>query len=168
MTDTYIFRKMKNEDLEFFLSIRNECSELLHNDSKFTMNEVKKWFNETLPFFYIINYNNEDVGYFRTSNYSMEFNTIYIGCDLHEKWRGKKIAYNGYINFMMYIIKKLKIEKFYLEVFSTNIIAYNLYKKLGFTEDNIEYNKVLRNNQYINNISMSITTNVFLKMINKK
>ena len=161
----YSFRKMIYEDLDFFLSIRNECSNSLHDNRIFSIEETREWFNTNKPIFYIVKYNNIDIGYFRTSNYLEK--TIYIGCDIHKDFRGKKLAHNAYINFINYILDKYDIEKFYLEVLENNIIAYNLYKKIGFIEENTKYQEISRNNQIINSILMSITKSEFLKKYNK-
>jgi len=155
----YIFRKMQESDLEFYLSVRNECSEFLHDNSKYVINDSIIWFNKTNPEFYIINYNGADIGYFRTSK--LELESIYIGCDIHKDWRGKKLAYEAYIEFMDYIFEKYDLFKINLEVLSTNDVAYNLYKKIGFVVIDNRFQKIFRNNQIIDSILMSITKEEF-------
>lgn len=159
---TYFFRKMQYDDLEFFLSIRNNCKDFLHNNNKFTIEDSRKWFDEVKPYYYIINYDNKDIGYFRTSNYSD--NTIYIGADLHKDWRNKKLSYNAYMNFMYFLFDKLNLEKVYLKVLETNMIAYNLYKKLGFIY--LSHQKIYRDDKYINSILMSFSKSQFKKEFN--
>ena len=159
----YFFRMMEYNDLEFFISIRNECSELLHDNSKFTIDDANKWYIENKPEFYIINYNNKDIGYFRTSNYSQEKKSIYIGCDLHKDFRGKKLAYNAYVNFIYKIFEKYDIDNIYLEVLENNIIAFNLYKKLGFIVENEKIQTVFRNNDYVNSILMKFSKSYLKK-----
>jgi len=149
----YKINQMTFDDLGFFLSIRNECSEFLHDNRKFSMEECEKWFNATNPYYFIINYNGNDIGYFRTSNHIGS--SIYIGCDLHKDWRGKKLAYNAYITFMKYLFNEQNINIIELEVLDTNKVAYNLYKKLGFSEINRD-RKILRNNVNISSILMLI------------
>ena len=166
VNDYYFFRKMKISDLEFFLEIRNECADFLHNNNIFTLSDAITWFNENNPEFYIINYNNTDIGYFRTSNHTND--NIYIGCDIHKNFRGKKLAYNAYIRFMNFIFSKYDVSKISLEVLSNNLVAYNLYKKLGFIEDPaLKFQKILRNGEYLRSILMSLNKDNFYNNLHK-
>lgn len=160
----YWFRKMTEYDLEFFLEIRNECSEMLHDNSKYTLEQAKEWFNKKNPDFYIINYDNNDIGYFRTSNRTEK--TIYIGCDLHKDWRGKGLATMAYKIFMLSLFTDEKIEKIYLEVLNINEVAYNLYLKLGFEVEDFQFQQIERDNKLIDSILMSIKKDHFLQKIN--
>ena len=60
---------------------------------------------------------------------------IYIGCDLHKDWRGKGLSYLSYLEFIPKLFNTHNLHKISLEVLSTNIVAYNLYKKIGFIEE---------------------------------
>ena len=83
-------RKMIESDLPFFSEVRNECAiEFLHDSRLFTPQQTLEWFQTTNPNYYIIEYNNEKIGYFRTSNYNPNEKSIYIGCDIHVDYRGK-------------------------------------------------------------------------------
>lgn len=123
------FKKLMLEDLPFLLEIRNDIStrKFLEVSSTFSLEECKSWFIKANPDWYIIIYNDTPVGYFRTSIVDDEY---YIGADIHPYFRGKKIGYDSYKEFFKY--KKFKFNYIYLKVFKDNIIAYNLYKKLGF------------------------------------
>jgi len=151
---------MVKTDLNFFLDIRNECSEFLHNNSKFTIEEATIWFEDTNPVYYIINYDDNDIGYFRMTNLMEE--EISIGCDLHKDWRGKKLAYYAYIKFMMNLFDEYK--SINLEVLDTNLVAHNLYKKLGFIE--IKRTKFERGDIY--SIFMHIDKELLMKKNRRK
>jgi len=151
------FRDLCIDDLDFFISIRNECSnEFLHDSRIFTIEDSKKWFIDNKPKYYIISYNNNDIGYFRTSNYSEINKNIYIGCDLHKDWRGKGISYIAYLEFMSSLFERLDLHKISLEVLSTNTVAYNLYTKIGFVYEGCKRDEVLKNNKWVDSIIMSI------------
>lgn len=153
----YKFRRMTVSDLDFFLSIRNECREYLHDNRIFTKEQSVEWFNKSNPEFYIIEYNDEDIGYFRTSN--LTENTIYIGCDIHEDWRGKHLSYMAYVKFMEFISKKYNLDELLLEVLSSNERAHNLYKKLGFVVIGVKKDDIFRNGQFFDSIIMSKKVN---------
>lgn len=150
------FRKLTLDDLCFFLEIRNECRNLLHNNSFFTLKEAEDWYLDQTPEFYIINYFGENVGYFRTSNFLKHKNSIYIGADLHKKFRGQGIAYYAYIKFINFLNYEKGIKTFSLEVLSHNKFAIKLYLKLGFQIINRKKTKTIRVNEYVDNLTMSL------------
>jgi RimJ/RimL family protein N-acetyltransferase len=109
--------------------------------------------------FWIIRLNAERIGYFRTSNYSKENRNIYVGADLHERFRGKGLAYESYSKFLPFLFGDLNLHKISLEVLETNIVAINLYKKLGFKLDGTKRLDVLKNGVWVNSLIMSILEN---------
>jgi len=128
-------RKLEREDLPFLLEVRNNILTRinLENDSIFTLDECKVWFNDTLPEWYIIESYNTKVGYLRT-------NGDEIGCDIHPNHRRKGYAREAYNLFLK--------EKNYasLWVFEDNF-AKILYTDLGFIET--EKIKLIRNRKYV-------------------
>jgi len=143
-------RKIVETDLPFFLEVRNECAiEFLHDSMLFSLEDALGWFQNTNPNYYIIEYNNEKIGYFRTSNYNPEESSVYIGCDIHIDYRGKKLAYESYLKFIPFIRKELNIDTINLEVLSTNTRAKNLYKKLGFVFNPDKSENILKNNHEV-------------------
>ena len=149
-------KQMELEDVEFFNETRNLSKEMLHNNEAYSLEESKSWFAEQNPMFYVIYYNSDKIGYFRTSNFSKKNKNIYIGADLHPDFRGKGFAFLAYKKFIDYLFETLDLNKISLEVLSINKIAYNLYKKLGFIEEGIKRQEIKRENEYIDSIIMSI------------
>ena len=128
-------RALTKEDLEFLLEVRNDDSTLqfLENNSKFTLEESKSWFENTQPKWFIIEVNRFSVGYIRT-------NGDEVGCDIHPNFRRRgyaRMAYELYLKDKNYAS---------LWVFESNF-AKNLYEKLGFipTGDS----KLIRGENYI-------------------
>jgi len=151
------FVKLTLDDLSFLNEVRNECcEEYLHDSRKFTLEQTINWFNKTKPMFWIIRVDGERIGYFRTSNYSIENKNIYIGADLHEDYRGKGLAYLSYKLFISYLFTEYNLHKISLEVLKTNQRAINLYEKLGFKFEGIKRDEVCKNGQWIDSIIMSI------------
>jgi RimJ/RimL family protein N-acetyltransferase len=151
------FRRLKETDLEFLNEVRNHCAiEYLHDSRTFSLSDTLNWFNTTHPNYYIILNEEEKIGYFRLSNYSITNQNIYIGADLHPKFWGKKLSYPSYQKFIDYLFINYNLNKISLEVLSTNIRAYNLYKKLGFVQEGIKRQEVFKQNQFIDSIIMSL------------
>jgi RimJ/RimL family protein N-acetyltransferase len=128
-------RPLNENDLPFLLEIRNDDSTRynLENNSKFTLKESLEWFRQNKPKWFIIKINRVPVGYIRTSGDE-------IGCDIHPNFRKRgyaKIAYEFYLQDKNYAS---------LWVFEDNF-AKNLYKKLGFKENN--NSKLIRSRNYI-------------------
>jgi len=151
------FEPLKEKDLEFLNEIRNYCAEeYLHDSRIFSLSDTLNWFRSTNPQYYIIFNNEEKIGYFRLSNYSIINRNIYIGADLHPKFWGKKLSYPSYQKFINYLFINYNLNKISLEVLSTNIRAYNLYKKLGFTQEGIKRQEIFKQNQFVDSIIMSL------------
>lgn len=127
-------RELVFQDISFLWRVREECSEFLHNQKKFTIDECKQWFNEANPKFFIFERSNgkitDRIGYFRTSEWGEK--SICIGMDIHAVHRGKGYAKIAYKMFFMLLKETYKIEHVYLEVIDTNTRARQLYNDLGF------------------------------------
>jgi len=121
---------MTKNDLEFFTEVRNKSVEFLHDKTKYTFEQVKKWFNETPNVYYIVSIGIKKIGYFRTSNYIDD--TCYIGMDIHPDFRGQGWATISYVKFMEKLHLEKGINTLYLEVLPHNERAIYIYNKLGF------------------------------------
>ena len=154
------FKKLEEDDLQFLNDVRNEyCEEFLHDSRQFTLEETKQWFHKYNPDFYIITLDNEKIGYFRLSNYSDVNKNIYIGADISPKFKGKGFGKLSYEKFIPFLFETYNLNKISLEVLSNNIIALNLYKKLGFVTEGVKRQEVYKNNQWVDSIIMSILKN---------
>ena len=136
-----VFKKMEESDLAFFNEVRNECREMLHDTTKFSLNDTVSWFRKNKPSYFTIFLKNERIGYFRTSIVN---SNRFVGMDLHKSQRGKGLAKELYLEFF----KTVKEKEIYLLVKSKNKIAHQLYKSLGFIEIidsflNIDKNSIL-------------------------
>ena len=96
-----ILRKLTVDDLSFLLEVRNDEStrNFLENDSVFTYDDCKSWFESNNPLWFIIEIDEESVGYIRT-------NGDEVGCDIHPNFRKKgyaRQAYNLYLEDKKYV-----------------------------------------------------------------
>jgi ribosomal protein S18 acetylase RimI-like enzyme len=131
MTTTLV--EMKEDDLAFVNKIRNDSSTrcYLRNNKLISLDETYTWFRTSSPKWFIIDVDGQKVGYIRTSHDTGE--TICCGCDIHPEHRGKGHSKSAY-NLLIEDLYNRGYVLIWLEVFRDNVIAYNLYKKLGFIE----------------------------------
>jgi hypothetical protein len=130
-----ILRRLEERDLPFLLEVRNDPTTRinLENDSVFTIENCTEWFSKTNPLWYIIEVDNNKVGYIRT-------NTAEVGVDIHSMYRRMGYARQAY---KLYLETK---EHASLWVFIDNF-AKNLYTELGFVENG--NSKTIRGREYI-------------------
>lgn len=167
--NTFIFRKMEEKDLKFVNEIRNGyCEKYLHSSIKYSMEETLKWFQTQNPLFYIIQFMDTDIGYFRTSNYSKENKNIYIGADIMPQFTGNGLGFSAYKQFMKFMFEEFKLHKISLEVIDTNENAIKLYEKLGFKHEGTKREEVLKGKTYIGSRIYSILKTEFEKNNIKK
>lgn len=133
-----ILRELVLDDLNFLLTVRNDNStrKFLENDSVFTYEECRNWFETKKPLWYIIEEGNKPIGYIRT-------NGDEVGCDIHPDFRRLGFAKTAYQEY-------LKDKDFAsLWVFEDNF-AKKLYESLGFVPSGKTKN--IRNRNYIHMI----------------
>jgi ribosomal protein S18 acetylase RimI-like enzyme len=128
-------RQLTIWDLPFLLQVRNdETTRMnLENDSVFTLEQCAEWFLDTHPKWYIIEVNDDSVGYIRT-------NGDVVGMDIHPNHRRNGYAREAY----KLILKQMDIAS--LWVFDDNF-AKILYQELGFKETGEQ--KIIRDRNYI-------------------
>lgn len=157
-----LFHKIQPHDLPFLCKVRNHYAEdFLHDSRTFTLEQTTEWFEKTNPNFWIIRDKDRRIGYFRLSNHSVENKNIYIGADISPEFRGLGYAKKAYSIFIPFLFEKYELNKISLEVLSTNQVAINLYKKLGFFQEGIKRQEVWKKNTYVDSIIMSILKREF-------
>lgn len=151
------FRRLTHVDLPFLNDVRNECcEEYLHTSCRFALEETMEWFFKVNPLFFIIMFDGEKVGYFRTSNHDKENRSMYLGADLHKDFRGKGIAYESYRQFIPILGKEFNLHKISLEVLATNERAIKLYEKIGFIHEGVKRDEINKNGVWVDSVIMSI------------
>jgi RimJ/RimL family protein N-acetyltransferase len=153
----FVFEPLTERDLPFLLEVRNGCRNLLHDDRVFTLEECRSWFRESRPEFQIIRYAGERIGYFRLSNRNLDQGSLYVGADLHERFRGRGLAKRAYEQFFSMLKGDAHVAVVRLEVLSHNLVAHSLYKKLGFVEVGKRSAVAVRDGQSVDSIVMEKT-----------
>ena len=150
-------RPLLESDLEFLNKVRNQnAAEFLHDSRTFTLPQTKEWFIQTKPDYYLILHEDIPIGYFRISNHSLDNRNLYVGADIALEYQGKGLGYKSYRHFLPYLFKKYNLNKITLEVLSSNTRAINLYLKLGFVQEGVKRQEILKGNEYVDSIIMSI------------
>jgi len=121
---------MTESDLAWFLGIRNQVSQMLHNPNQFTLEECIDWFKEIETTYWLIEFNDIRIGYFRTEKISDD--KMLIGADIDPIFQGKGYGYLSYLEFLNQVVKPSGTKELELRVLKINVIAFNLYLKLGF------------------------------------
>jgi diamine N-acetyltransferase len=91
----------------------------------------------------------------RTSDFS-----ILIG---DEKYRGKGYSKQATIDTLLFGFNQIGLNKISLKVREENIVAYNLYKKIGFVQEGVLKESVFKNSVFHNEILMAVFKNDFVK-----
>lgn len=124
---------MERGDVEFVNTTRNGyAKQYLHDQRTFTLEESLDWFDTQHPDWWIIQWDNTRIGYFRLSNHDPETRSIYIGADIAPLWTGRGLSKVAYRKFLPWIARLYDIDKFRLLVKAHNTRAINLYRGLGF------------------------------------
>lgn len=126
------FSKLNEEDLTFFLEVRNLVRDKLHDSREFTLEAAKEWLPKTPVQYWLISLDMSRVGYFRLRR--IDDSLWQIGADIHPMYQRKGIATNAYPLFISQIVRKQNPPPSTLElrVLKNNSIAFSLYVKLGF------------------------------------
>lgn len=144
------------EDLPFLLEVRNACRECLHDNRAFTLAECQNWFLETMPDFHIIRLGGERIGYFRLSHHEPREGSIYVGADVHERFRGRGLAGAAYRVFLPRVKERYRVSRVKLEVLSHNTVAHALYRRLGFVEVDRRTGFAVRGGMPVDSIVMEL------------
>ena len=148
------FERLEENHLPFFLEVRNECRSFLHDDRAFTLEECERWFRTGRPEYWLILLEGEPIGYFRISNRDPAERSIYLGADIHPRYRGRGLAKAAYEQFLPLLKRREDIGVVRLEVLSHNVTAQGLYARLGFVEIGRKIAFDRRNGQPVDSIVM--------------
>jgi len=131
--NSWKFTPLSSGDLIWFVTIRNAVKENLHNKEEFSIDETRSWYkNGMLGSNYFVVSNNEGkVGYIRIK-FQSETKKIFLGLDLDPRYHGRGFSVTIYQEASKLVFELYNVKEIYLRVLKTNIVAINLYKKLGF------------------------------------
>ena len=123
-SDEIIIREMIKDDIERLIQIEKE-----QNISISSITALTDSFNESTSFYYVAIYNRQIIGYFGIDIIDdfVDILSIVVKKDFQNIGIGKLL-----LNEILKIAKKNNIQKIFLEVRKSNIIAQNLYGSFNF------------------------------------
>ncbi len=129
-----------------------------------TIDEEKKYIQKVNDsknaLFLLAKYNHEIIGLItaRTFEHRKKLDhNCDLGMSVSQEFWGQGVGDAALGLLVDYYRKSKGIEKFNLEVFSSNIKARSLYKKHGFVEESLEIKKYkLSSGEYVDNIKMAL------------
>ena len=129
---TLEFSRLREQDLPFFLAIRNRVKDELHDSREFTLVEAIEWLPKSTTQYWMICHDSHNVGYFRLLR--MSDSSWQIGADIHPDFQRQGLATKAYPAFINEIVKNITPTPISLElrVLKKNLAALSLYTKLGF------------------------------------
>lgn len=150
-------RPLKRTDLEFVCEVRHHEDTLpwLHDDRRFSLHDVHRWFDDVRPQWYVILHDRRRVGYIRTSERDEQHSSLKIGADIHPSFRRQGFALAAYRKFLEQL-KQDGWHRVWLEVLAHNEAAIALYRKLGFRREGCKIAAVRRGQRWHDSILMSL------------
>jgi RimJ/RimL family protein N-acetyltransferase len=158
-------RLIEERDLPFLTQLRSD-PDVVKNLGTFVMlNEYRQmqWFKRVqentsqlyMIFEIFINDKWQSGGLARITDIDMVNRSASVGGDIHKDFRGKKLSREMYKHIFAICFDYYNLHRIWLVVLENNILAYSLYKKMGFTEDGRQKDAILRNGKYYDYIMMS-------------
>lgn len=122
--------------------------------------------NSNIRHYIITNDANEFLGYVILDAVNDESHSINLR-RLVVTRKGQSIGKQALYLIQDLAFTKLNAHRLWLDVFSDNQRAYNLYKQVGFREEGKLIESYLRNGQYVSQYIMAILTHEYQKKHNK-
>lgn len=99
---------------------------------------------------------NNFVGVIRSDEYDKTNRSIRVGVDISPEFRGKGYGTEALRDYVDYLFQHLNIHRVWLLVAQPNIVAKNLYNKIGFTSEGAYREALFRDGEYIDYEIMSL------------
>ncbi|MCG9479560.1 MAG: UDP-4-amino-4,6-dideoxy-N-acetyl-beta-L-altrosamine N-acetyltransferase [Actinomycetia bacterium] len=147
--------------LEFVRKVRNNSliNKYLFTDANISKEDQEKWYRRFLKdksHLVFIAFDNVPVGYGQIKNIDYLKNSCELGFCITPEHQGKGYGKILIKKLIGYVFRELDLNYIYLEVFTDNIKAIELYKKCGFVEEKILDKRILKNSDIKNILVMSL------------
>lgn len=158
----YSYRIIEERDIEWLRVLHNdpEVLYMLTDTSMISEKQQIAWFESISRSLkskrLVLEFQDANIGLARLDDIDNINRSICVGLDISKEHRGKGHGYNGFKLMLDYCFFELNMNRTWLLVASFNKKAIKLYKKLGFTEEGIQRERLFRNGKYYDYIMMSI------------
>jgi len=161
-TERLFIRLIEEEDLESLRVLHNDEETLrwLTDIFHVTKEEQHAWFikmsaSRNVRRYVAINKElNQIIGVARLDEIDLVNKSALIGVDISAEFRRQGFAYELYNCLMDYAFNSLNLHRLSLVTLESNVGAQELYLKLGFKQEGILTEAILRNGNYANLICM--------------
>ncbi len=161
--EQYGLKPIEKEDLQWIKGLRNNQNNWVNLEHVFplNMNIQENWLQKinqdnSKEYFIFTNLENKNIGLIRITDIDYINKKSCVGMDIDEKYRGQKLSYIAYELIFDYLFNYKNMNRLHLFVLESNTIALNLYKKLGFIQEGVQREAIVRDNKKFDYIMMSI------------
>ncbi|MBN1263798.1 MAG: GNAT family N-acetyltransferase [Candidatus Pacebacteria bacterium] len=164
-----LIRPVNQDDLESLRQLRNhpETRRFLTYNKVISKKQQHAWFarlpQNTSCQYLTIEKEDQFAGVIRLDEQDQANRSIRIGADIALKHRRQGIATRAYQLMLDYLFIKKRINRVWLLVADFNQPAINLYKKLGFKREGIQYQSLWRDKKWHHYLMMSILRKDYAK-----
>jgi len=163
-SENLIMKEIEEKDLDLLMRWRNspEVSDFLFTDKAYTIEGQKNWFNKMKNnkeniYFVVEDLNGKKFGEARINNIDLKNKKCEIGAYIGEKtFKGKGLGKEIFKALTSFCLKELNMNKTFLKAFLFNKIAIHIYESLGFKQEGILRQEILKKGKFEDVMVMSI------------
>jgi RimJ/RimL family protein N-acetyltransferase len=165
--ENYSFRIIEQFDIEWIRLMHNdpEVLYMLTDANPISYFQQIDWYENisrsTKSKRLVFEYQGKAIGLARLDEIDLINKSICVGLDIHSDFRYKGHGKAGLKLLLMYCFEELNMNRAWLLVAEFNLIAFELYKKLGFIYEGIQRQRLFRKGKYFDYIMMSILKNEY-------
>ena len=134
----------------------------LEQEIKLTLEQEKDWINSFLindnSLLLVAEYENQIIGNIDLTGSQRKImeHTAVIGMGMFKDWRNSGLGTELLFATIDWAKQNKILELIWLQVYTENKLGLHLYRKMGFEENGIIKNYFKRDNQYFDNLTMSM------------
>lgn len=159
------------DDIQKVRNWRNspEISDYMYTDDVISYEQQESWFNRLIKDdsqkVWIIEYNSIQIGVAYLYSIKQNFKTCYWGFYIGEKdFRGKGLGNLIEYQVIDYVFNRLFFNKLLCEVLEFNYAVIKLHEKYGFRREGFFREHILKNNQFLNVVSLGLLKSEWVKL----
>ena len=163
-------RLLKEEDLEWARSLHNDPDVIcmLTDPHLISEEEQIKWFaslqKSKSMLRMIVEWKGERVGLVRIDQLDYYNQSVRVGLDIHKDFRGQGLSKPVYKELFKHYFEDLGFHRVWLLVAAYNTKAKRIYTELGFKEEGIQREALLKNGTYHNYVVMGLLREEYVQL----
>ena len=134
----------------------------LKDEIKLTVEQEKEWINSFITndnsILLVAEYEHQIIGNIDLTGNRRKVmkHTAVIGMGILKEWRNSGLGTELLLSIIEWAVQNPILELIWLQVYTENELALNLYRKMGFEENGIIKNFFKQNGKYFDNLTMSL------------